>query len=133
MDVILNLIGTPYDGTMDFIDRYKKDGIIWYLESFDLGFEQMMEGLWKLRQMGWFDYCNGFVFGRPLFYRNESFDGTVQPSYEEVIKERMADLDVPIILDADIGNKGPQMVMINGAMARVEAFADGSGRVTYIE
>ena len=82
--------------------------------------------------MGWFDNAAGFVFGRPLFYKNESFDGTPLPSYEEVVLERLGDLNVPIILDADIGHKGPQMVMINGALARVEAFEDGSGKVTYI-
>ena len=49
-----------------------------------------------------------------------------------MIQERLADLNVPIILDADIGHKGPQMIMINGAMTKVEAFADGSGRVTYL-
>lgn len=132
LDVILNIAGTPFDGTLEFIEKYKEDGIIWYLESFDLGCEQMMEGLWKMRQMGWFEHTKGFVFGRPLFYKNEGFDGTPLPSYEEVILERLQDLDVPIILDADIGHKGPQMVMINGAVAKVEAFADGSGRVTYI-
>ncbi len=132
MDSILDIAGTPFDGTKQFIEKYKEDGIIWYLESFDLGCEQMMQGLWKMRQMGWFDYAKGFIFGRPMFYRNESFEGTIHPEYEEVIKERLADLNVPVILDADIGHKGPQLVMINGAMAKVEAFADGSGRVTYI-
>ena len=132
LDVILNIAGTPFDGTCEFLEKYKDDGIIWYLESFDLGCEQMMEGLWKMRQMGWFDNATGFVFGRPLFYKNESFDGTPLPSYEEVVLERLGDLNVPIILDADIGHKGPQMVMINGALARVEAFEDGSGKVTYI-
>ena len=132
LDVILNIAGTPFDGTMDFIEKYKEDGIVWYFESFDLGCEQMMEGLWKLRQMGWFDHAKGFVFGRPLFYKNESFDGTPLPTYEQVVKERLADLGVPIILDADIGHKGPQFVMINGMIAKVEAFADGTGRVSYL-
>ena len=59
--MLLNLAGTPYDGTGDFLDKYKEDGILWYLESFDLGCEQMMEGLWKMRQMGWFDHVTGFV------------------------------------------------------------------------
>ena len=115
MDVILNLIGTPYDGTMDFIDRYKKDGIIWYLESFDLGFEQMMEGLWKMRSLGFFEGARGILFGRPMYYQTQTFEGRTLPSYAEVLEERLGDLDIPIIMDADIGHKGPQFVMINGA------------------
>lgn len=131
MDVLLNIAGTPYDGTKEFIERYQNDGIIYYLESFDLHFEQMMEGLWKMKELGWFRNVRGILFGRPLFYREEGWDGTILPSYEEVILERLADLQVPIVTGADIGHKGPQFVMINGAMARVECFR-GKGAVTYL-
>lgn len=121
LDVLLNICGTPFDGTKDFVEKYKKDGILWYLESFDLGFEQLMEGLWKLKASGWFEGAKGFIFGRPLFYKAENYDGTSLPSYKEVLKERLGDLDVPIIMNADVGHKGPQFVMINGAKARVKA------------
>ena len=120
MDVLLNIAGTPYDGTTEYIESYKEDGIIWYLESFDLHFEQMMEGLWKMKEMGWFKTARGFIFGRPLFYPETAFDGSPLPSYEEVLLERLAELDLPIITGADIGHKGPQFVMINTALAHVE-------------
>ena len=131
MDVLLNLAGTPYDGTPEYIEKYKNDGIIWYLESFDLHFEQMMEGLWKMKEMGWFRYASGFVFGRPLFYPTQSWDGEPLPCYEEVLLERLAELNVPIITGADIGHKGPQFVMINGAKAEVKC-REGKGKVNYI-
>lgn len=132
MDVLLTLAGTPYDGTLSFIEKYKEDGILWYLESFDLGCNEMMAGLWKMRELGWFEGAVGILFGRPMFYRDADFDGTPLPSYEAVVRERLSDLNIPIILDADIGHKGPQMIMINGALAKAEAFADGSGRITYL-
>ncbi|MCQ2512797.1 MAG: LD-carboxypeptidase [Lachnospiraceae bacterium] len=132
LDVLLNICGTPFDGTRDFVKKYKDDGIIWYLESFDLGFESLMEGLWKLKISGWFEGIKGFVFGRPLFYKAENYDGTPLPSYKDVLMERLGDLNVPIIMDADIGHKGPQFVMINGAMAKIEA-ENGNGSVTYWE
>jgi len=131
MDVLLNLSGTPYDGTLEFLERYKDDGIIWYLESFDLHFEQMMEGLWKMKQLGWFRYTKGILFGRPLFYPTEGWDGEPLPTYEDVILERLADLHVPILSDTDIGHKGPQFVMINGAMAQVR-YCNGKGSVRYV-
>ena len=131
LDVLLNLAGTPYDGTLDFIEKYKKDGIIWYLESFDLHFEQLMEGLWKLKEMGWFSHVKGFVFGRPLFYPMESWDGTPLPTYDEILLERLAMFNVPIITGADIGHKGPQFVTINGALASIECGA-GKGVMKYI-
>lgn len=121
LDVLMNIAGTPFDGTLDFIDRYQDDGIIWFLESFDLQFEQMMESLWKMKMMGWFEHTKGIIFGRPLFYRAEGFDGSPLPSYEDVLHERLDGLNVPVILDADIGHKGPQFVMINGALAHIES------------
>ena len=129
MDVVMNISGTPYDGTLDFIERYKDDGIIWYLESFDIHFEQLMEYFWKMKEMGWFRHCSGIVFGRPLFFPTEGYDGTPLPSYEDIIHERLDELKVPIIMDADIGHKGPQFVMINGALAKIVS-AGGKGRMT---
>lgn len=131
MDVILNMAGTRFDGTEEFIEKYKEDGIIWFLESFDLHFEQMMEGLWKMKEMGWFKYARGFVFGRPLFYPEESFDGTALPTYEDVLTERLSELNLPIIADADIGHKGPQFVTIEGALAKIES-EGGKGKMLYL-
>lgn len=131
LDVLMNLAGTPYDGTKQFIRKYKDDGILWFLESFDLHFEQMMESLWKMKEMGWFEHASGFIFGRPLFYPTEDFSGQKVPEYAQVLLERLSYLHVPIILDADIGHRGPQFVMINGAMAEAES-EGGKGRLTYL-
>ena len=130
LDVLLNIAGTRYDGTLEFLKKYQADGTIWYLESFALNMEQMMEGLWKLKEMGWFSNAAGFVFGRPLFYQTESWDGEPLPSYEDVLLERLGELKVPIITDADIGHKGPQFVMLNGVMAEVSV-TGSKGRVIY--
>ena len=132
LDVLSNIAGTKFDGALDFAEKYKKDGIIWFLESFDLGFEQMMETLWKLKTLGWFENAKGFVFGRPLFYKAEDFSGNPLPSYKDVLLEQLSSFHVPIIMNADIGHKGPQFVMVNGARARVEA-KDGRGRVAFVQ
>lgn len=131
MDVLLNLAGTKYDGTLEFIGRYREDGILWYLESFALNMEQMMEGLWKMKEMGWFEHASGIIFGRPLFYQTEGWDGTLLPTYEEVLYERLGDLHIPIVTGADIGHKGPQFVMLNGMMAEVFC-RYGKGYVKYL-
>ena len=36
MDILLHHLGTPYDKVHDFIEKYKHDGIVWYLEAFDM-------------------------------------------------------------------------------------------------
>ena len=64
-------------------------------------------------------------------YDDEAFDGTKLPSFEEVLVERLGELNVPVITDADVGHKGPQFVMINGAIAEITV-SDGKGRMVYL-
>lgn len=126
LDVLLNLCGTKYDNTLEFIDKYKEDGILWYLESFDTSAENLMMGLWHLKELGWFEYASGIVFGRPLFYK--SFGDM---SYEEAACMMLQELELPMIFDADIGHMGPQFTMINGAVAKVSC-ENGKGELIYI-
>lgn len=126
LDVLLVLHGTEYDGTEEFINKYKDDGIIWYLESFDTSCENLMMFLWKLRECGWFKHTNGFVFGRPLFYR-----GDLELSYQEAVMYALGSLDVPVIFDSDIGHKGPRFTILNGVKACV-TWENGKGSITYI-
>ena len=107
-------IGTKYDGTEEFIHKDNKDdGIIWFLESFDFSDTTLITHLWQMKQMGYFKHVNGFVFGRPLMYNT-----WIEQPYNEAVMSILGDLDVPIIFDADIGHKGPQFSMINGAIAK---------------
>ncbi len=123
LDVLLNLIGTKYDKTLKFIDRYQEDGILWFLESFDLGSEAMVRGLWQLKEAGWFQHAAGFIFGRPAMFRSYTETG-----YEEAVLSVLGELGLPIILDADIGHKPPQFAMVNGAMAEIRS-KDGKGSI----
>ena len=124
LDVLLSLVGTKYDKTKEFIEKYKEDGIIWYLESFALSNEVLFMGLWNLREAGWFEHAKGFIFGRPCF--TESHNGS---TYEETVIDVLKELDVPVILDADFGHKPPRMAIINGAKARIVS-KDGKGTIT---
>lgn len=114
LDVLLHLVGTRFDKTKEFIQKYKNDGILWYLESFDLNSEALTRGLWQLKEAGWFEYAVGFLFGRPAMFTSYS-----DTTYEEAVLSVLGDLGVPIILDADIGHKPPQLTMINGAIANL--------------
>ncbi len=116
LDVLMNLVGTRYDKTADFINKYKENGILWYLESFSLNGEALTRGLWQLKEAGWFQTAKGFVFGRPAFFDEEG-----EITYEEAVLSVLKELKVPVILDADIGHKAPRMTLINGAMARISS------------
>lgn len=114
LDVLVYIQGTKYDNTEAFIEKYKEDGIIWYLETFDFAGENLMMFLWKLKECGWFKYTKGFVFGRPLFFREG-----LGMNYEEAVKYALGDINVPIVFDTDIGHRGPRFTIVNGAKARV--------------
>jgi muramoyltetrapeptide carboxypeptidase LdcA involved in peptidoglycan recycling len=114
LDVLLYMVGTKYDNTKEFIEKYKEDQIIWYLESYDLSSEQLATGLWNLREAGWFKYVKGFVFGRPCFYKS-NYDAT----FDESVLAILDALKVPIIFDVDFGHKPPRMTFVNGAIGEI--------------
>ena len=125
LDVLLNLVGTRFDKTREFINHYKEDKILWFLESFNLGSDALIRGLWQLKEAGWFEHAAGFVFGRPAMYRTDT-----DTTYQEAVMSVLAELNLPIILDADIGHKPPQFSMMNGAIAKIRSFG-GKGSIIF--
>ena len=121
--MLLDLVGTRFDKTAEFCERYKEDGILWYLESFALSSERLTCGLWHLKEAGWFKYAKGFVFGRPTFFSSD-----YEISYKEAVEAVLGELGLPIVFEADVGHKAPRMTMINGAKAKITV-AEGKGEV----
>ena len=111
-DVINGLVGTKYDKVKKFLRKYKDDGIVWYLETFASDPEKFSMCLNQLKEAGYFKYCKGIVFGRPMFYNMQWID----VSYSKTIKKVLGKLNVPIIYDADIGHVSPMITLINGSI-----------------
>ncbi|MCQ2537919.1 MAG: LD-carboxypeptidase [Lachnospiraceae bacterium] len=122
LDAILEIIGTPFEYVKGFLERYKDDGIVWCLESFGLDSERLTVALWHLRQMGWFKYTKGIVFGRPCFFST----GT-ETTFDEAVDNAIGDMGIPIITNADIGHRKPSVTIINGAIGE---FRLNSGKAT---
>lgn len=125
LDVCLNLVGTRYDRVKEFAHKYQQDKILWFFESYALNSEAFTRGLWQLREAGWFEHASGFVFGRPCMY-----DTDTDTSYKDVVLSVLGGLNLPIILEADIGHKPPQFAIINGAIAHIRSFG-GSGSINF--
>lgn len=125
LDVINEIFGTNYDKTKDFLEKYKNDGIIWYLEIFSLTSEALTMILWKLKETGYFKYTKGIIFGRSLNY--QSFYNL---SFEKTINYSLKDLNVPIITEADFGHVSPRITIINGAIANIKV-KNGKGEVSF--
>jgi muramoyltetrapeptide carboxypeptidase LdcA involved in peptidoglycan recycling len=126
LDVLLTLVGTKYDNTLNFIEKYKSDGIIWYLENCDLTNEQLVRGLWQLKEANWFKYTKGIIFGRTLTNKSN-----YQITYKDSLKAILKDLNIPVIIEADFGHKAPRMTIINGAYTIINS-SQGKGTIEYI-
>ncbi len=117
LDVMLVLLGTPFDRVKEFTEKYKEDGIIWFFEACDLNTMMIRRALWQMEQAGWFHYLKGVLVGRPLC-NGQSFCGLDQ--YDAVTRA-FGKYDVPILMDLDIGHIPPAMPLICGCYASIDA------------
>lgn len=117
IDCLTYLIGTIYDKVDDFINKYKNDGIIWFLEACDLEAWNLKLALLQMKRAGWFKYVKGFIFGRPMKIGTEFCSLTMEDAVFDVLK----DFNVPIILNADFGHLKPQIPIICGSIANIKA------------
>ena len=120
MDCLVNLTGTEFDRVSEFAEKYKDDGIIWFLEVCDLNTMSIRRALWQMEHAGWFKYVKGFIFGRPLCF-GESCCGLNQ---YDAVTGILSKYNVPIIMDADIGHLPPKMPLICGSFSSVRAAAN---------
>jgi len=114
LDVLVNLIGTKYDKVKEFIEKYKDDGIVWYFDIFDMMDSTLFLHLLQFKYAGYFEHCKGIIFGRALNIRED-----LKICLEEIIDKSIGNLNIPIILDADIGHVMPQLAIVNGAIINV--------------
>ncbi len=115
LDCLSNLAGTRFDRVREFAERYRDDGILWFLESCELNTMDIRRTLWNLREAGWFEGASGFLVGRPGIF-GEPVMGLDQ--YEAVIGV-LGGLGVPVLMDLDIGHTAPMMPLISGAFGTV--------------
>ena len=85
---------------------------MWYLESCDLSVPSQCRALWQLKNAGWFENAKGIIIGRAL-NKEPAFDYT----YFEANLEHLKDLNVPVIIDADIGHTSPTWFLVNGSVS----------------
>lgn len=117
IDVLMSLIGTKYDKTIEFIEKYKNDGIIWFLEACDLSVTGIRRVFHQFDEAGWFKYCKGFLIGRPCAAWKTEFFGENQYS---AVLNAIEKYNVPVVMDIDIGHYSPMIPMRTGALATVD-------------
>ena len=116
-DVIKNIIGTKFDNTKGFIEKYKNKKIIWYFDIFAMSSIDVYLSLLQLKYAGWFKYSDTFIFSAPMF---PSIYGNIE--YDDAIKKALGDKN--IIMNANIGHLDPVNIIINGSFATI-TYDDG--------
>lgn len=125
LDCLINLCGTRFDKVREFNERYREDGVIWFLETCDLNPFMTRRALWQLKNAGWFDNARGFLIGRPVRMTDNFYGVTC----ENAVLAMLQELGLPIVMNVDIGHVSPRIPVISGAMADVKA----SGNILTID
>ena len=115
MDCLVNLLGTRFDKTLDYLEKYKGDGFIWFLEACDMNVFSIRRAMWQMEEAGWFQYVKGFLIGRPLCFGQEMIG---LDAYEAVL-EVAGRKGVPVIMEVDLGHLPPMMPLVVGSLANV--------------
>lgn len=118
LDCMANLVGTKYDEVSAFNERYKSQGVIWFLEACDLNVMSIRRAIWNLDRAGWFENARGFIIGRPAAAWKQEMMGLDQYN---AVTGILGKYNVPIIMDADVGHLAPAMPIVSGAVATVNA------------
>lgn len=115
LDSLKDLIGTKYDKTKQFINRYSNDGIIWYFDIAEMSNEDIIRTLWQLKQNNWFNYCKCILFGR--LYEEKTFTDI---SLKDSILRVLYDISIPIIINVDLGHTNPVITIVNGSYVKID-------------
>ena len=115
LDCLDMLVGTKFDKVPEFAEKYKEEGILWFLEACDLNVMSIRRAIWQLEHSGWFQYTKGFLIGRPLCFGQEMMG----LDHYSAVTGVLAKYKVPIIMDADVGHFAPMMPLICGSYANI--------------
>lgn len=114
LDCLANLVGTGYDKVKEFAERYREDGVIWFLEACDLNVFSIRRAIWQLREAGWFQNGKGFLIGRPA--KGEEM---MDLNHFQAVLGNLAGMNVPVVMDVDLGHLPPMMPLVVGSCAEV--------------
>jgi muramoyltetrapeptide carboxypeptidase LdcA involved in peptidoglycan recycling len=123
LECVSPLAGTPYADMPSYGRAHADEGLLVYLEVCEHGAYDAARQLHGLRLAGWFDDANGVLIGRTPAPDAEKM------TQREAVADALGMLDVPVVLDADLGHTQPFLPVVNGASARVTV-TDGVGVVT---
>jgi len=111
LEVLKDLVGTKFDNTANFIEKYKEHKIIWYFDIYEMNPINVYLTLLQLKNAGWFKYSDTFIIGKVLLKQNEDLM-TYRDAYEKALFGN-------IVYNTNIGHVKPVFTILNGSYTNV--------------
>ena len=113
LEVVSPLAGTPYGDVPEFGQAHADQGLVVYLEAAERNAYDVARMLHGLRLAGWFDHASGVLIGRT------PAPDTADMTQHEAVADALGMLDIPVVLDVELGHLQPFLSLVNGAVAHV--------------
>ena len=118
IETMCNLAGTPYGDVAAFGRAHAEDGLVVYLEAAGDDAGTICRNLHGLRLAGWFEHARAVLVARTKAPDSPGL------SQREAVLDALGRLDLPIVLDLEIGHVPPHLPLVNGALATVTVDGD---------
>lgn len=117
VEVLSPVAGTPHGDLADYVPG---EDLVVYVEVAEANPFEAARALHGLRLAGWFDRASGILVGR-----TPAPDAPAWTQHDAVL-DALGSLDVPVVVDADLGHEQPFMPFVNGALADVVVGPEGA-------
>ena len=124
LDTVAALAGTPYGDVPAFGREHGP--LVVYLEACDATAFDTCRLLHGLRYAGWFEHAAAVLVGRPSAPDSDGF------TQRDAVEDALGMLDVPVVLDLEIGHVPPHLPLVNGAVADVVVDGDRRAVVQHL-
>lgn len=123
-DTLIHLFGTPYLD-LSKLNATHPEGLLLYLENAEMSPCELVRAIHNMQFRDVFTQINALILGRNFRADSENqFDLT----WLDVLHEHLANKNIPVLYDVDIGHVPPNLTLINGSYAEISVI-DGSGTV----
>jgi muramoyltetrapeptide carboxypeptidase len=125
-DVLARLVGTPFAEVERFAREHAPEGVVLYLENCEMLPADAARCWHQFALAGWFDRASAVLIGRSPAPDSDTY--TQHAAIADALGG-LAARGVPVLYDVDIGHQPPQMLVVNGAQARVSYTVGGRGEL----